>query len=112
MMDVYVHGFPGLYGGADTELHHQILAWLRMKLRVHLIPGYASYKNEPLYQAMLAAGVTIHGHNEFSAIKRDAPVMGFCNAEFLQHLPAIAERTRNTIFVNCMTWLFDKEKDC
>jgi hypothetical protein len=111
MNDVYVHGFPGLYGGAGTELHHQILAWLAMKLRVHIIPTNAGYKGEPLYKPMLDAGVIIHEHDQFSAIEKDAPVLGFCNAEFLQRLPAIAERTRNTVFVNCMTWLFDKEKE-
>jgi len=110
-MEVYVHGFPGLYGGAGTELHHQIIAWRRMNLGVHLIPSNGGYKNEPLYKAMLEAGVTVHESNEFSAIEKDAPVLGFCNAEFLQHLPAIVERSRNTIFVNCMTWLFEKEKE-
>lgn len=111
MMDVYVHGFPSRYGGAGTELHHQILAWLKLGLRVHIIPSYGGYKGEALYNAMVAAGVTVHESNEFSVIEKDAPVLGFCNAEFLQHLPGITERSRNTIFVNCMTWLFEKEKE-
>lgn len=110
-MEVYVYGFPGLYGGAGTELHHQILAWLKMGLRIHIIPTNGAYKGEPLYQPMLAAGVDIREKDEFSAIKKDAPVLGFCNAEFLQRLPDIAARTRNTVFVNCMTWLFDREKE-
>jgi glycosyltransferase involved in cell wall biosynthesis len=107
---VYVYGFPGLYGGAGTELHHQIIVWRKMNREVHIIPTNAGYKNEPLYQEMLDIGVTVHTHNDFSSIELGAPVLGFCNSEFLDNLPEIYKYTRNTVFVNCMTWLFDKEK--
>lgn len=107
---IFVYGFPGKYGGAGTELHHQILLWLAMGLEVHIIPSFPNYDREPLYQVMKDAGVHIHSFNEWDALSSDDPVLGFCNAEFLNCLPEIVKRTRRTVFINCMTWLFDKEK--
>lgn len=107
---LYVYGFPSLYGGAGVELHHQIPIWQSLGMEVHIIPTNAGYKNEPLYAEMLSTGVVVHRDNQFSAIERGAPVFGFCNAEFLQNLDAIREHSSNTVFLNCMTWLFPMEK--
>lgn len=107
---VFVHGFPGLYGGAGTELHHQIQVWLHMGVEVHLIPNNPGYPNEPLFQEMTDSGVVIHHCNEWEALKPGDPILGFCSAEFLNNLDDIRKRTRRTIFLNCMTWLFDAEK--
>jgi len=46
MKRLFVYGFHGLYGGAGTELHHQILAWRHMGVEVHLIPTNAGYPRE------------------------------------------------------------------
>jgi hypothetical protein len=108
---LFIYGFPALYGGAGTELHHQIIAWEHMGMDIHLIPTNSGYKQEPLYKEMIERGVTVHEMNEWEAIEAGDPVLGFCNAEFLEHLPKIHARTRRTIFTNCMTWLFDKEKE-
>jgi hypothetical protein len=108
---LFVHGFPGLYGGAGTELHHQIIAWLHIGLEVHLIPTNGGFRNEPLFPEMQQRGVKVHGCNDFSLIEQGDPVLGFCNAEFLEALPQITERTRRTVFLNCMTWLFEKERE-
>lgn len=108
---IFVVGFPGLYGGAGTELHHQILVWLHMKMEVHLIPTYAGYELEPLYSEMIERGVIVHATNEFSVLEPWDPVLGFCNAEFLNKLPEIRRYSKRTVFLNCMTWLFDTEKD-
>ena len=77
---------------------------------VHLVPSQADYRKGPLYAEMLAAGVFVHQPHEFSAIERGAPVFGFCNAEFLDRLDEIREYSTNTVFVNCMTCLFEKER--
>lgn len=108
---LFVYGFPGLYGGAGTELHHQIIAWLSMGMEVHLIPTNDGYRREPLYLEMIERGVHVHAPNDWSVVERGDPVLGFCNAEFLAHLEVIHARTSRTVFVNCMTWLFEKEKE-
>lgn len=108
---IFITGFPSLYGGAGTELHHQIIAWGHMGIEIHIIPSYEGYKNEPLYLEMIQRGVIIHEPNEWSVLEPGDPVFGFCNGEFLTSIPEIRRYTRRTIFVNCMTWLFDKEKE-
>lgn len=110
MERLFVYGFPGLYGGAGTELHHQIYAWTHMGIEIHLIPTNARYQREPLYQEMLEIGVKIHHAHDWSPLSPEDPVFGFCNADFLNRLPEIRQRTRRTVFINCMTWLFEKEK--
>jgi len=107
---VYVYGFPSLYGGAGTELHHQIIVWCKMGMDVHIIPTNSGYKGEPLYGEMIQFGVTIHEYNKFEDIEKGCPVLGFCNSEFLDNIPSIYHYSRKPVFVNCMTWLFDKEK--
>lgn len=107
---LFVNGFPSLYGGAGTELHHQIIVWRKLGMEVHLIPSW-EYHQEPLYNEMTTLGVIMHAPGDWSAVQPGDPVLGFCNAEFLQALPEIRKRTKRTVFVNCMTWLFDKEKE-
>lgn len=108
---LFINGFPGLYGGAGTELHHQIIVWSHMGMDVHLIPSQDGYLNEPLYPDMIKLGVIVHTPNDWSVLEQGDPVIGFCNSEFLENLPAIRKHTKRTVFVNCMTWLFDKEKE-
>src|SRR5437868_15072314 len=107
---LFVYGFPSQYGGAGTELHHQVPIWQRLGLEVHLIPTDCGYAYEPLYPEMKAIGAVVHEAHEFSAIEPDAPVFGFCNGEFLDRIDDIRKYSTNTVFVNCMTWLFDREK--
>lgn len=108
---LFVTGFPSLYGGAGTELHHQIIAWRHMGVEVHIIPSYQGYQHEPLYLEMLERGVIIHEPEQWDILTPGDPIFGFCNGEFLNSLPEIRKHTRRTVFVNCMTWLFDKEKE-
>lgn len=108
---IFVNGFPGLYGGAGTELHHQILAWLHLGMEVHLIPTTHLPEVEPLYNEMVNLGVQIHPCNEWNVIQPGELVIGFCNEQYLNNLHEIRRRTKRTIFVNCMTWLFPKEKE-
>lgn len=108
--ELFVYGFPGLYAGASTELHHQIILWRSMGITVHLIPGDIGYRNEPLYPEMIERGVIVHEADQFDAITPGSPVLGFCNDRFLARIDEILLYSHNTVFVNCMTWLFEQEK--
>ena len=107
---IFVHGFPSLYGGAGTELHHQIIVWRKLGLQVHLIPSWECIR-EPLYEEMVRLGVIMHAPCDWECLRPGDPILSFCNADFLRALPEIRKHTRRTIFVNCMTWLFNKEKE-
>lgn len=47
---------------------------------------------------------------DFSAITPNDAIINFCSDQFLSNLDVITEQTKRVVFVNCMTWLFDKEK--
>lgn len=108
MRKLFIYGHPGLYGGASSELYHQMHIWDKLGLELHIIPSMINYENEPLYQKMLSLGVIYHDTNDFSAIKENDAIINFCSREFLERLPEINKHTSKTIFVNCMTWIFRK----
>lgn len=107
---LFINGFPGYYGGAGTELHHQIIVWRQMGMEVHLIPTGDGFGQETMLLEMAARGVTVHAPGDWSALEAEDVIISFCNAEFLENLPEIRKRTKRTVFVNCMTWLFQKER--
>ena len=72
---LFVNGFPSLYGGAGTELHHQIIVWRKMGVEVHLIPSW-DYHGEPLYNEMVSLGVIMHAPADWSAVQPGDPVLG------------------------------------
>lgn len=81
-----------------------------MGVEVHLIPSWDAHA-EPLFGEMRALGVRVHNPHDWSAVERGDPVIAFCSGDFLDRLPEIRRRTSRTVFANCMTWLFPKEKD-
>jgi hypothetical protein len=108
MPRLFVYGFPGLYGGAATELHHQIHCWKAMGIDVAIIPSMHGSQNEPLLTEMVDLGISIYGKDELDHIKPEDAIINFCSKEYLELLPEIVKRTKRTIFVNCMTWVFQK----
>lgn len=112
MRRLFVYGHSGLYGGAGVELRHQHLVWKEIKdLEVHCIPTMSGYEDEPTYQENVNNGVIYHEPHDFSEVKKDDAVINFCGSDFLKNIETIAKKTRKTIFVNCMTWLFNLEKE-
>ena len=111
MTVLYIVGFPSLYGGAGAELYHQVRAWETLGVVLHFIPTQKNVRKAALYGEMTERGHVIHDAYDWAAIPEDAPVISFCNEDFLAALPEIRKRTRRTVFVNCMTWLFGKEKE-
>ena len=112
-MKLHILGFPGEYGGAGTELRHQIHLWVKAfpEIKINIIPTQQGFKNEPLYNEMINLGVSIHEKPlDFSIIKKDDALISFCSNDFLQNLEKIHSFTKKTIWVNCMTWLFKLEK--
>ncbi|HEU4730021.1 MAG TPA: UDP-N-acetylglucosamine 2-epimerase, partial [Kofleriaceae bacterium] len=107
--ELWVAGFPSPYGGADTELDHQIALWRRNDVDVHLVPMFGA--DDHTRARMLARGCHVHAYRD--DIFRGKRVVSFCNGEFLAHLPRIMARGRpaQVIWFNCMTWLFDAERE-
>ncbi|WP_430454579.1 glycosyltransferase [Rhodopirellula europaea] len=108
--EICVVGFPSRLGGADTELDHQIRVWQHLGLKVHLIHTAQLDHNCHLMR-MSERGCVIHAPCDWNACT-GKHVISYCNAGFLENLEEISSKAKSTTFVNCMTWLFEKEKDC
>ncbi len=108
--EIWVGGYPSYYGGADTELDHQIDLWLSHGVQVNLVPNH-----EP--DPAMRADVTARGaitHKFRPDIFAGKVVVSYCNGGFLERLLDIcnAGRPRCVVWVNCMTWTFPKEIEC
>jgi glycosyltransferase involved in cell wall biosynthesis len=108
--EIWVAGYPGSYGGATTELDHQIDLWLSQGVSVHLVPD--SEPNQAVRAEVTARGVVTHAYRP--DIFAGKVVASFCNTTFLKRLPDIvnAGKPRAVIWVNCMTWTLPYELDC
>ena len=112
MRKLFIIGHPGLYGGAGSELHHQIKAWSIMpEITLHCIPTMHNVESEPLYPWMKSIGVQYHPCRDYSVIDKYDAVINFCSDTFLKDLPIIYQRTKRILWVNCMTFLFLLEKE-
>jgi hypothetical protein len=108
--EIWVAGYPGPYGGASTELDHQVDMWVSQGIEVHLVPD--GEVDQAASASMAARGAWTHRYR--ADIFAGKAVVSFCNANFLKRLPSIfdAGRPRFVIWVNCMTWLFEDELEC
>lgn len=102
-----IYGCPSFYGGADTELRDQIYVWHKMGIELHVVP--TSEVSNPVTKDFVSGIATLHKPNLFEAF-RDMPVISFCNKEYLLNIHIIKQIASHTIWVNCMTWPFIKEK--
>jgi len=111
-MKVFLIGYPGDMGGANTEAWHTIVLWRRLGLDVHLVPTWG---NDARWEARLnALGCTTHHvlPAELESVPglAGAPVVGMCNSEFMRHAPRLRAIECPIVWVNCMTFLFEHEK--
>jgi Glycosyl transferases group 1 len=108
--EIWVGGYPSNYGGADTELDHQIDLWLSQGVEVHLVPN--GQPDSAMRADLNARGAVTHMYRP--GIFTGKVVVSYCNGSFLERLADIcaAGRPRCMIWVNCMTWTFEKEIEC
>lgn len=109
MNSLWVAGFPSFLGGADTELLHNIDLWRMYDIDINLVPMFGC--DPKIKQYVINLGCKIHQYNP--SIFKDKIVASWCNREFLKNLPEIIDkgRPKQVLFANCMTWLFNKEKE-
>lgn len=112
-MRLFIVGHPGYYGGASSELYHQIKVWHKgfPDLKLHIIPTQIGVQMEPMYQEMLGLGIHYEEARNYDSITKDDMVINFCSGAFLEDLEKIHHQTKRVAFVNCMTWTFPLEKE-
>lgn len=112
---IYVVGYPSPYGGADTELDHQITLWTRHGWEVHLVPPEGlnlGGRETVIVDSVNERGCICH---EFDVdLFENKLIVAFCNDGMLQRLPEImlSGRPRAVVWANCMTWPMEPEQRC
>lgn len=112
-MRLFLMGYPGDLGGACTEAWHSIKIWRRFGVDVHLIPTWGA---DAAWKSRLdALGCVTHGMTPETLTDvpnlAGATVVSFCNSAFLAHAKRLRELGCRLVWVNCMTWLFNAERD-
>lgn len=100
-------GYPSFFGGADTELDHNIDLWRSFGVEVNLVPMFGC---DPAMRDLCdGRGCVTHPYSP--GLFRDKVLVSYCNGEFLRRLPEIVEagRPRAVAWFNCMTWTFPDE---
>lgn len=108
---IFVYGFPEIYGGANTELYHQIILWLDMGKNIHIVNDIDCFQNAFLYKKLKKQGVVFHEKNDWKILNGN-PIISFCNRRYLQNLKEIKKHTDKTIYVNCMCHISPHEMQC
>lgn len=104
---ICVIGHPSKLGGADTELDHQIKIWQKIGIEVHILHT-GDLDQNCLNMKLEERGCIYHKSRDWKSCK-GMPVISYCNGEYLKNLNEIKKYASHTIFVNCMTWIFDEE---
>lgn len=112
-MRIFLIGYPGLMGGANTEAWHTIRLWRSAGIDVDLIPTWGADEN--FREKLDALGCTTHHGTTTKTLPDVANLpgsicVGFCNSEFVKIAPKLREIGCKLVWVNCMTFLFDHEK--
>jgi hypothetical protein len=111
-MQVFVLGYPGDVGGANTELWHTVKLWRRCGIQVTLVP---TWKADPRWLARLralgcrtveASPQTLHT----VAGLPGAIALGMCNSHFLACGRRLMDLGCKTVWVSCMNWVFPAER--
>lgn len=109
---VFVVGYPGGVGGANTECWHTLRLWRRFGLPVRCIP---TWELDPRWQVRLER----IGCATVAAAPADLPsvpdlpgsvVVAFCNSRFLQEADRFRDLGCKIVWVGCMTWLLPNER--
>ena len=109
---LFVVGFPGDVGGANTECWHTVRLWRRFGIEVTLIP---TWKPNDQWQARLQRiGCRIAPSDPDNV--EDLPglsgsvVVSFCNSRFLRAADRFRDCGCTIVWLGCMTWLFAEER--
>jgi len=109
---VFVIGYPGDVGGANTECWHTVRLWRRRGWDVTLVP---TWRPDAAWKARLEKiGCTTARANPDSLAAvpglAGGVVVSFCNSHFLRAAARFRQLRCRVIWVNCMTWLFAEER--
>jgi hypothetical protein len=109
---IFVVGYPGYVGGADTELWPTLRLWRSAGFDVRIIPtwaGTAEWKDR--LDEIGVPTCQVSGPDNLASIPglRGSTVVSFCNGDFLNCVHLFKQLECRIVWANCMTWVFPKE---
>lgn len=115
---IFVAGYPGEIGGANTECWHTIKLWRRFGVEVVCLPTWpADLAPEDLarwHGRLEAIGVRtcLAAPEDLARVAGlgGAPVVAFCNVRFLRAADRFRALGCPIVWVGCMNWLFPDER--
>lgn len=109
---VFVVGYPGEVGGANTECWHTIRLWRRFGREVTLIPTWTASERWLQRLARLGCQTIAARPESLGDVPglREAIVVSFCNSHFLRHAQRFRQLGCKIVWLGCMTWMFPEER--
>lgn len=109
---VFLIGYPGAMGGANTEALHLLRLWKSHGWEVNLVPTWnCAPDNEA---RMTALGyITHHATPENLGDVPNLPgsiTVGMCNSHYMSVYGNLRQLGCKTVWINCMTFLFPHER--
>ena len=110
---VFVFGYPGDLGGANTECWHTVKLWRDHGLEVHFVPTWG---RDTVWKKKLdALGCVTHDAETPERIDNidglhGAITVGMCNSEYILVGAKLRQMGCKIVWVNCMTFMFDYER--
>lgn len=112
---IYLLGYPGDVGGANTECWHALKLWRSLGIEVVAVPTWgppaAGWR-----ERLDGIGVQTVDSPGGIATVAEVPgiggsvVAGFCNAHFIDSAPALHKLGCRLVWVGCMNFLFPAER--
>jgi hypothetical protein len=109
---VFVVGYPGDVGGANTECWHTVRLWRRFGLEVSLIPTWTAHEAWRRRLDPLGCRTILARPESLGDVPglRGAIVVSFCNSHFLRNAERFRQLGCKTVWLGCMTWLLPEER--
>lgn len=109
---LFVIGYPGDVGGANTECWHTVRLWRRFGLDVTLLPTWRPTERWQARLDEIGCRTVQAGPDELEDVTglRGGVVVSFCNSHFLRHAQRFRDLGCKIVWVGCMNWLFREER--
>lgn len=112
-MKVFLFGYPGDYGGACTEVWHVVRLWKSIGIDFALIPTWSPCEkwlaecNRLGIETIVSSPESLHTVDGLE----NGIAVSFCNDRYLAVFGQLKEMGCKNVWANCMTFLFEKEKE-
>jgi glycosyltransferase involved in cell wall biosynthesis len=110
-MHIFVCGYPGDLGGANTELWHTVRLWRRFGAQVTLIPTWNADATWRRRLDAIGCRTCQCSPDDLQEVRglAGSVVVSMCNTQFLAAAGRFRRLGCKIIWAGCMNWLFPEE---